>query len=55
MVLGGEDDDVVAVEGIVVVYDVDAVLFRLWKLVAWLMLQLMTLWNFLSFLLSSHL
>ena len=43
VVLGGEDDDVVAVVGTVVVNDVDVVLLLLWKLVAWLMLQLIAL------------
>ena len=43
VVLGGEDDHVVAVVGTVVVNDVDVVLLLLWKLVAWLMLQLIAL------------
>ena len=43
VVLGGEDDHVVALVGTVVVNDVDVVLLLLWKLVAWLMLQLIAL------------
>ena len=43
VVLGGEDDHVVALVDTVVVNDVDVVLLLLWKLVAWLMLQLIAL------------